>query len=341
MNTHEFKEELIQELLTLPAAKKTRDGVVVRCPSCGDSRKSRDHGHLHIRIDLRNDEPIIYHCFRCDEFKGIFNSSTLRELELYDNNISSTLIQYNNSSIRKIKKSLKMKNNKLDIRNPQVKDTKLAEEKRQYLNKRLGVDLSLADWTQLKVVFNLIELLMENNLKDFTTSKDTILSLHANYVGFLTTANEFVNCRCIYPEGQRYYKYTLKEIIGDTKKMYIIPTEVDLLSTEKITINIAEGVFDILGIYLNLSENHTNQIYSAVCGCGFHTVITYFIQCGIFGDNVRINIFSDKDKDKNFYNKLINHISPFVGEIYLYYNEIGKDYGVPKDEVRLLETRIK
>ena len=341
MNTYDFKQELMEELLTLPAAKKTKDGVVVRCPSCGDSRKSRDHGHLHIKIDLRNDDPIIYHCFRCDEFKGVFNSSTLRELELYDNNLSSSLIQYNNSSIRKIKKSLKLKNNKLDIKNPKVKDTKLAESKRQYLNERLGVNLSFHEWTKLKVVFNLIELLIANNLKEFTSSKNIIMGLHANYVGFLTTANEFVNCRCIYPEGQRYYKYVLKEILGDTKKMYIIPTEVDLLSTEKITINIAEGVFDILGIYLNLSENHERQIYSAVCGCGFQTVVTYFIHAGIFGDNVRINIFSDKDKPKEFYTSLINHISPFVGEIYLYYNEKGKDYGVPKEQVKLLETRIK
>ena len=341
MNTYEFKQGLMEELLTLPAAKRTKDGVVVRCPSCGDSRKSKDHGHLHIKIDLRNDTPLIYHCFRCDEFKGIFNSSILRELDLYDNNLSSTLIQYNNSSIRKIKKSLRLKNNKLDIKNPQVKDTKLAEDKRKYLNERLGVDLSFEEWTQLKVVFNLIELLMENNLKEFTSSKEVIMSLHANYVGFLTTANEFVNCRCIYPDGQRYYKYTLKEIIGDTKKMYIIPTEVDLLSTEKITINIAEGVFDILGIYLNLSETHERQIYSAVCGCGFQTVVTYFIQSGIFGDNVRINLFSDKDKDRKFYDKLVEQISPFVGEIYLYYNEKGKDYGVPKEQIQLLETRIK
>lgn len=341
MNTYDFKQGLLEELLTLPAAKRTKGGVVVRCPSCGDSRKSRDHGHLHIRIDLRNDNPLIYHCFRCDEFKGIFNSSILRELDLYDNNLSSSLIQYNNSSIRKIKKSLRLKNNKLDIKNPNVKDTKLAEDKRKYLNERLGVDLSFQEWTELKVVFNLIELLMENNLKEFTSAKETIMSLHANYVGFLTTANEFVNCRCIYPEGQRYYKYTLKEIIGDTKKMYIIPTEVDLLSTEKITINIAEGVFDILGIYLNLSDNHERQIYSAVCGCGFQTVVTYFIQSGLFGDNVRVNLFSDKDKDKLFYNKLVEQISPFVGEIYLYYNAKGKDYGVPKEEIELLETRIK
>lgn len=341
MNTYDFKQGLMEELLTLPAAKRTKDGVVVRCPSCGDSRKSKDHGHLHIRINLRNDEPIIYHCFRCDDFKGIFNSSTLRELELYDNSLSSTLIQYNNSSIRKIKKSLRLKNNKLDIKNPNVKDINLAEPKRKYLNERLGVDLSIEQWCELKVVFNLIELLMANNLKEFTSSKDTILALHANYVGFLTTANEFVNCRCIYPEGQRYYKYTLKEIIGDTKKMYIIPSAVDLLSTEKVTINIAEGVFDILGIYLNLTENHENQIYSAVCGCGFQTVVTYFIQSGLFGDNIRINIYSDKDKDRQFYDKLFNQISPYVGEIYLYYNEKGKDYGVPKEEISLLETRIK
>lgn len=341
MNIYEFKEDLLEELLTLPAAKRTKDGVVVRCPSCGDSRKSKDHGHLHIKINLRNDEPILYHCFRCDDFKGILNSSTLRELDLYDNSLSSNLIQYNNSSIRKIKKSLRIKNNKLDIKNPKVKDVKLAEEKRSYLNNRLGVDLSLDEWIRLKVVFNLIELLMENNLKEFTASKNTILTLHTNYVGFLTTANEFVNCRCIYPEGQRYYKYTLKEIIGDTKKMYIIPTVIDLLTTEKVTINIAEGVFDILGIYLNHSITHENQIYSAVCGCGFQTVVTHFIHLGLFGDNIRVNIFSDKDKNREFYDKLFDNISPFVGEIYLYYNEKGKDYGVPKEEVSLLETRIK
>ena len=57
----------------------------------------------------------------------------------------------------------------------------------------------------------------------------------------------------------------------------------------------------------------------------------------MIGDNIVINIFSDSDHDKYFYQNMMNELSPWVEKINLYYNSIGKDYGVPKDKISLIK----
>ena len=41
------------------------------------------------------------------------------------------------------------------------------------------------------------------------------------------------------------------------------------------------------------------------------------------------------------YKKMISNLSPFVNDIRLFYNDIGKDYGVPANEVKLKEVQIR
>ena len=42
----------------------------------------------------------------------------------------------------------------------------------------------------------------------------------------------------------------------------------------------------------------------------------------------------------DYYKKMIVGISPFVNDIRLFYNDIGKDYGVKKEEIKLKEIMI-
>jgi hypothetical protein len=82
------------------------------------------------------------------------------------------------------------------------------------------------------------------------------------------------------------------------------------------------------------------MIYSAVCGSGYISVLKYFIQMGIFG-NVTINIYSDKDRQPTFYNKLgIDEIKEWVDKINIFYNEKGKDFGVRKDEIKVIRKKL-
>jgi hypothetical protein len=114
------------------------------------------------------------------------------------------------------------------------------------------------------------------------------------------------------------------------------------LTPKTITLNIAEGAFDILGINNHIFDGESkNMIYTAVCGSGYLSVLKYFIQMGVFG-NIDINIFSDSDRPPKFYRDIHiqEDIKDWVNNITLYYNEKGKDYGVRKDQIKIIRKRL-
>jgi hypothetical protein len=82
-----------------------------------------------------------------------------------------------------------------------------------------------------------------------------------------------------------------------------------------------------------------NMVYAAINGAGYLNVIKYILEQGLLCD-VNINIFSDADRSPDYYKKMIKVIQPFVNEIRLFYNKIGKDYGVKKEEVILKEIPL-
>jgi hypothetical protein len=214
--------------------------------------------------------------------------------------------------------------------------------KLKYINDRLGVELSLEEWVKLKTVFNLGDFLRTNDIDTLTVKKERAKELHEDYVGFLTAKNEFINCRDITGTHKRYDKYSIYKNLDNTRKMYTIPNNIDLLTTDTITINIAEGVFDILGVYFHVfnREMH-NTVYAAVCGSGYITVLKYFIQMGIFG-NVVVNIFSDSDKTPSFYENMKEELKDWVSKFNLYYNAYPKekDFGVPKNKIDMIKKKI-
>lgn len=349
-NKKDFKTELIELLMETQGASRPRfDDICVRCPICGDSIKSRDHGHFHIIINTNEDEePIFYHCFRCTS-SGILTPSLLRELGIYDVEITTPLNKYNKMITKRLKNSLELRDGGVNLKFQLPQLLNLAEPKRRYLNRRLGVDLSFEEWINFKAVFNIGELLMANNIQKFNMSKENVRLIHDDYVGFASTRNETITFRdtkyCTDPieakARQRYFKYPVVKSINSVKNMYIIPNKIDLMTTEPLEINIAEGIMDILGIYFHVDNREsTNKIHCAVCGSGFYNVCKYFIHLGLFGDNVTINIYSDQDRKPWFYKELFNQLRPLVGNINLIYNDLGKDCGVPKDKIRLSKTKI-
>ena len=336
-----LKNRIINLLLELPVSNRVKENdIVIRCPYCGDSAKNENHGHLHVRIDINDNLPMIYHCFRCDE-SGIVNPTFLRDIDIINRSCNPELIRYNNKASKNLCKTLNISTKKYNYINIVPKIMSLAKKKKEYIENRLGIEISYEEWINLKVVFNLVEFLYNNDLKIYY--KNLVKLLTSNYVGFLSCDNEFIVLRNLYKDKNlRYYKYKLRKSMDEKmNKLYIIPTNVDLLSTDEIFINIAEGVFDILGVYFNIKNRETkNNVYSVVCGCGFTSACKYFLKLGIIGKNVTINIFSDKDKDMYFYKELFKEIEPLVGHIYLYYNNIGKDYGVRKEELELIRSKI-
>lgn len=340
MDKRELKLKLRNELLRVQSAKVTGpDQITMRCQICGDSIKDLSHGHFNIKINLNADEPVLFHCFRCDN-GGVFTPSMLRSFKINDLSLNSGLISYNKQTMSLVNKSLGIVNNDFAFDIPIPKDDAKTALKKAYIEGRLGCKFTIEELIDLKVVFNLGEFLKLNGIEKLTVHKDKAIRLHNDYVGFLTAKNEFINFRDITGNNKRYDKYNVFNSLDNTRKFYNLPNEIDLLSTNDLVINIAEGVFDILGLYYHVYEQEKrNMIYTAVCGAGYISVLKYFIQMGVFG-NVIINIYSDSDRLPWFYKTIKEELGIWVSQINLYYNQLGKDYGVEKDKIKIIKKRI-
>lgn len=346
MNTKEFKLQIKKKLLQIDSASEVYanpDEIQLRCQFCGDSKKDLTKRRLYIKMNMGNDDlPILYNCFNCGA-SGVLTPSILRTLKIHDLQLNSSLVSYNNRTINSFNKKMGIVDNNISFIIPRPLNTPSNIKKKKYIEERLGISISAQELVELKTIFSFEQFLKENNIDSLTVKNSRAIELNNDYVGFLTAKNEFINFRDITNKYKlRYDKYSIYRNLDNTRKFYTIPTCIDLLSNEPININLAEGVFDIFGVYFHIfNKNKTNNVYAAICGSAYVNVIKYFIQLGIMGDNVTINIFSDSDHPPYFYKGLKKELSMWVKEINLYYNELSKDFGVPKDQIQLISKKIK
>lgn len=341
-----FKSYLKEEILNIPMAKEDpyKNGqIILRCPFCGDSRKSKSSRHMNIRLVEDSDEPIIFHCFRCD-ISGLLTPEILRVFDIRGLQLSSDLKKYNNESLAKMgKNNLGLKDNNYNFKIPIPKpDDQLANKKKRYIENRLGISLeNHLELASKRIIFSLADFLKVNNINNITVSREKAIMLNNDYIGFLTTRQEFIIFRDITGKNKlRYIKYNIYNSIDNTRKFYTIPNKIDILTSENIYLNIFEGTFDALGGFYNINNQKLeNQIYVAVCGCGFKSVIDYFIRKGLIG-NLIINIYSDQDKNIYFYKEIYNKYKDFVKEMNVIYNLKSKDVGVSKDQIELKRIKI-
>lgn len=341
MDLQELKLQLWDELSQLDVFREVNyRQIVIRCPFCGDSRKP-DSAHFYVKIDMEKEEPVLFNCFLCAE-SGILTPSVLRSLGIHNLSLSSNMIRYNKQALKNFNRKVGITDNDFHFKIPKPDENDERNIwKKKYIESRLGVRFSFDELVDMRTIFSLGQFLRVNHIDRLTLKKDQALTLNSDYVGFLTTRNEFINFRNTVDNGnKRYIKYNIYQNLDNTRKFYTIPNDIDLLTTKKIKINIAEGVFDIWGIYLHeFAREKDNMIYSAVCGSGFISVLKYFIQSGVIG-NVDVNIFSDENHQPYFYKKMIEELSPWVDNFTLYYNTKYSDYGIPKDKFKLMKKRI-
>lgn len=345
MSNSEFKYELLQRLLELPVAKTVNSTqLVVRCPFCGDSTRDYSHGHFYIKIDPENDDiPIMYNCFRasCGE-SGIMTSEVLHMLDIHDLSTNSSLTRYNKKAMNKLSKTIGFNTGILNYKVPEVTMDSNKIRKKKYIEDRLGITLLDEDMTRFKIVLSLKDFLISNKI-DTITCKDIIAKqIEQDYVGFLSLKNNFIVFRDITGKHkERYIKYTIERDLLNTGSFYTIPTQIDLLAPEKIEIHIAEGTFDILGIYYNIMNcDNTNKIFVSVTGGNYTSPISYFLNLGIVS-NVDIHIYSDQGVNIRQYKKQVkNKFGIWIDNIYVHYNELEKDYGVAKDKISLLTYEL-
>lgn len=338
MSGYEFKKEVEERLLSLRHAHRiNRNQIALRCQFCGDSKKDPNKTRFYVQINADNDNiPILYNCFNCG-VSGILTPSVLRTFDINDLQLNSTLTSYNKKTTRNIYKQIGATESKLDFEVPRDTYQININNKYAYLNSRLGINLSLSEWLDLKVVFSLERFLEHNKIDTVNANKNNAITLNSDYVGFLSVRNEYIIFRDITNKNKmRYYKYSIYKNIENARKFYTIPNSIDIVTDEPIIINMAEGVFDILGVFYHITnKKRHNQLYVAVCDSGYSSVIKYFLGLGFIGKNVTINIFSDADRDVYYYSHMLDELSPWVNSINIFYNIKSKDYGVPKDMIEL------
>lgn len=341
-------DSLIEFLLLQPCAhiSPSERELTFRCPFCGDSRSSYTTTSFSINIDPKSDNFLRYQCFRASCLsKGVVNEEFLSMLGFsrYDN--VAEVFRYNNTRNKKIGGKYVSKYKKELVYCNDEKN-KINDIKLKYINKRLGLDLSYNDLEDLKIILDLNNLIDKNKITVNDPRKIQYYDNLSKYgISFISAYNDYVIVRDVSKSGKlkrRYINLNIFDNYENVTKMYCIPTTIDLLSDEPIVINIAEGVFDIIGIYKNfdIDKKYNNKIYIAACGAGIVNAICHYIkQYGII--NAKINIFSDADADIKKY-KNLDKIKKYLidPKITVYYNKIGKDFGVTPDEIDLISHKI-
>lgn len=314
--------------------------VVIRCPICGEGSKRRSHGHCYIGM-VNDGPPLLYHCF-IGECSGIVTPEFLRDVGIEDESLNTILNLFNKSYSkinREARKIIFNNKKKANTVIPDIEDCDNSQVKLQYLSQRLGIRFSYENAKSLKIIFSLKKFLEVNELRPNVKNKFYINTIDRDYIGFLSIGNDFIIFRDITNKNKlRYVKYNIYNSIESSNILYNLPgVRCDMFASD-VDLNVAEGPFDVLGIFCNVKNfQRENSIYAACCGSGYTNTIKYFIKMGFIG-NLNVNIFSDRDKDPTYYSRkldLFNKIGPWVKSINIFYNEKSKDFGVPKS---LIET---
>lgn len=342
MTNREFKEECIRRLFSSGVLVRKVSDVKysTRCPLCGDSANPRKM-HFGLLIDCEHNTPILYNCFKCSR-GGILNKDVAQALGF----ISS---QEDEDAFKSFSKSCSRYDTdyfktgttyyfKCDIPEPTRGD------KISYIEDRLGVKFSDDELKQMKVIPSLREFLLLNKINTITEPPATCRILDRDYVGFLNTTGTHIYFRDT--TGKNRFKWYDYRIFQESfpKQFYSTASSVYVLSTDQLTINLSEGVFDCLSIWKNLDHDGENEVNIAVGGKRYTQVIDELINMGFVGSNIRINIFSDRDgtydTSMKFYREKLKLYKYIYGSIIVYYNILSKDVGVPANEIALKSYSI-
>ena len=351
MTNKQIKQDIIQALFNRPVYTKqvNNEEFRTRCPYCGDSQKNLNTGHMYIKINVEDNFPIVWNCFKCNEH-GILTAETLALLEIDNVDLRSEVTSLNRTS-DKVSAFRFLNNVKtifFDYEIPKITRGK----KTEYSEKRLGHSINDEDLRKMKIITSFREFLIHNKVKELLCDTAMAFRIEDHYVGFLSYGNSHILFRDITgKENYRWIKYPITQESKEGRLFYSIESSVDLFTDEKIIINLAEGPMDILSAYSNLGYDKENIMNIAVCGKQYVSMINYLTSIGFVGDNICLNIFADNDKEFNknknnvpmtinLFKNMLKKYKHLYGEVNIYYNEKSKDIGVPISEIIINKTKI-
>jgi len=340
-------EQLRDALLSMPRAKRSISGkeISFRCPFCGDSKSDPYATSFSVNIDPSTEKFGQYQCFRANcQAHGIINPEFFFMIGFEKVDAEKDINKFLANRNIKIDGKYKSRTKK-ELYNVINTLSDVSEVKRNYINNRLGLNLSYEDLYRFKINLSFIDLLNINEVKINKRDEAYYKNLSDYGISFISAYNDYVIIRDISKNNKLRKRYTNIPIFGSDNaisKAYCIPTPLDLLSPEPVVINIAEGAFDILGIYhhMKLDKKYTNKIYLAACGSGIvNTLIQYIQQYGLI--NCKINIFADTDMGVDKFESL-KKLKPYLikFDVSVYYNTLNKDFGVKKNEIKAIKSKL-
>ena len=348
MDHYTFKTLLLDELegRNVWFRKVSNKQVRTRCPFCGDSTKHYDDGHFYIRIDPKDTDSIVYNCFLCPK-QGVLGREELVALGINNADLLNNIDVINRTGY-------KHRTVKTDVQNIfwDYPDIRMDNPKVIYTMNRIGYRFNRAQLSDIRIITSLYEFAELNHI-ELKESYYTEM-LEKEYVGFVSSMGGHIIFRDISEflyrrpsrNKLRWIKFPLSDTSEYMKSFYTIASEVDLFSRDDLIINMAEGVMDILSVAYNLATKN-NSINIAICGKSYVPVFKYWIGKGFLGRNVIVNIFSDRDLRGNEYDihiesymKQFKYLRYLVKEVNIFYNRLGKDFGVPKQQIELEQKKI-
>lgn len=301
LDLSKFKEALLNSGLF---KHKTVKEYTCQCPYCLDN-----HQHCYVKIDMNSDDPVVFWCHKCTAH-GMVGKDFLNRLEL-DVQIprftgSKSLDEDKGVAIKVIGETVTEKH---DI-------SRVCE----YVHGRVGHYPTLQELQMFRYVGDprkyAFDYLGYNGEGRPFNNRFWFKMTNGNITGRWKDDNT----------DHRWMNFKTNRVKGGA--LYTIGN--GFIPHEPITVVIAEGIFDVIGLYYN--GNITNGIFIGVAGKGYSRGIKHILSRGIYGDSVSVRIY----RDPNVRNDEV-YVDPLVMKLFngvdLYYNAMGKDYGILPNEL--------
>lgn len=339
----EFVGHRLIEILknNVPELKLASGGkeLTMRCRFCGDSIKDPRARHMYISLPT-NDTPALFKCFKCNA-RGIVTAKMLSSIGIIDPELSVGLELFNNKILSYTKNFQYRDFNVYYLKNDRIANCQKSKNKLDYINNRVGLNLTYKDLIDNKIVLNLSDLFFANPKLTATRGETILRELDEYFLGFISADNCFMNMRNLAegkvsePINKRYINYRIYNKYDNTQKYYVAPTTINLALPGRVKVHVAEGPFDILSIKYNCRNNETG-IYSAIGGNTYLNIIQTFLNVHNI-INMEAHIYLDNDVDGNrISNSIADYLVPYNIPLFIHLNEFPneKDFGVPKCRIK-------
>lgn len=293
-----------------------------RCPICGDSPKNLRDSHCYIKCSNDDSEPILYRCFLCNA-KGMVNAYFLKKLGVKNPDQVLKMDQKWYHRIPSIKNTdINIITSRPMMDSPQVR----------YIHERLGEGFTEEDFDRFKIIWNF------DSIRPFIRDQRTRNTLPCNVdsISFLADDRSCLLTRTFQKDGP--WRKT-KILSTDDTSFYTIKSSFNLFTEKEITVNIAEGIFDILSVYKNFNDGEYSA-YIATLGSDYINGVQYAIAKGFVGKNIVVKIYMDNDQSMTGLKQKLKSYRWLFRSIILIQNARSKDVGVPIDQIMLLSRKI-